>query len=212
MYNVQVGDAGSGYLPKVWYKVWGHAEQDWRGEREQVEGAPLRVYNGPPRLRRPAKLPPVEWVTPDIVTNVQELAAKYCSKEEQEWFGFILRDKRLLNPRYLHWAGLEGEGNLPGRPGHFACRDLAGKVWEVKVRVLDQLPDDLWGVPADRSQRIADEYKLSEAERLRMPRVSFSNTGSAPAHPAWTGCQLQSDQEVVNLFCLHSANQSFLLL
>eukprot|EP00808_Paulinella_micropora_P021712 g55625.t1 len=157
-YQYDVGDEQTGYLPKVRYKEWGHAEPQWRGINDDVNGAPLRPYLRPPLDSRPEPLPRDPWVTEDILKNTMDLARKYCSDEEQKWFAAILRDGHLLNPAYLVWDGEEVEGGLPGRPGHFSCHDLARKLWKVQVRVLGPLPDNLWGVPQDRQEKIDREY------------------------------------------------------
>lgn len=197
----QAGDVASKYLPAVRYKVWGHAEQKWRGEGDSVDGKPLRPYVQPPNpADRPKKLPPVPWVTEEIKKNVRKLAGQYCSAHEREWFEDILQDGHLLNPKWIVWDGEEGEGGMAGRPGHFTVTDATGKPWTVAVRVLGPLPADLWAVPSDREARVASEYLLSEEERLRMPRVNFRNDGTAPPHPAWKGCRLLDASEVQSLF------------
>eukprot|EP00808_Paulinella_micropora_P012308 g39934.t1 len=196
-YQYEAGDVASKYLPGVRYKVWGHAEQKWRGENDSVEGKDLRPYVQPPNpAHRPEKLPPVPWVTEEISKNVRKVAQKYCSAQEREWFEDILKDGHLLNEKWIVWDGEEGAGGLAGRPAHFTCTDAAGKQWQVNVRVLDVLPADLWAVPSDREACISAEYLLSEEERLRMPRVNFRNDGTAPPHPAWRGCRLLDASEV----------------
>eukprot|EP00808_Paulinella_micropora_P019625 g20529.t1 len=196
-YQNEAGDVASKYLPGVRYKVWGHAEQKWRGENDSVEGKDLRPYVQPPNpAHRPEKLPPVPWVTEEISKNVRKVAQKYCSAQEREWFEDILKDGHLLNEKWIFWDGEEGAGGLAGRPAHFTCTDAAGKQWQVNIRVLDVLPADLWAVPSDREARISAEYLLSEEERLRMPRVNFRNDGTAPPHPAWRGCRLLDASEV----------------
>jgi len=143
-YQYEPGTAATGWVPAVKCKTWGHAEKEWRGVEDRVDGEPLRPYAKPPDpLRRPRRLPGVKWATEEIKKNVRLLAAKYCSPVEQKWFEVILRDGHLLNGEYLVWDGPEGEGGLPGRPGHFTCTDLALQEWTVKVRVLGPLPDDL---------------------------------------------------------------------
>eukprot|EP00808_Paulinella_micropora_P004777 g45043.t1 len=200
-YQYEAGDVASKYLPGVRYKVWGHAEQKWRGENDSVEGKDLRPYVQPPNpAHRPEKPTPVPWVTEDISKNVRKVAQKSCSAQEREWFENILKDGHLLNEKWIVWDGEEGAGGLAGRPAHFTCTDAAGKQWQVNVRVLDVLPADLWVVPSDREARISAEYLLSEEERLRMPRVNFRNDGTAPPHPAWRGCRLLDASEVQSLF------------
>eukprot|EP00808_Paulinella_micropora_P026125 g13567.t1 len=196
-YQYEAGDVASKYLPGVRYKVWGHAEQKWRGENDSVEGKDLRPYVQPPNpAHRPEKLPPVPWVT----ERLRKVAQKYCSAQEREWFEDILKDGHLLNEKWIVWDGEEGAGGLAGRPAHFTCTDAADKQWQVNVRVLDVLPADLWAVPSDREARISAEYLLSEEERLRMPRVNFRNDGTAPPHPVWRGCRLLDASEVQSLF------------
>eukprot|EP00808_Paulinella_micropora_P019787 g66201.t1 len=95
-YQYEAGDVASKYLPGVRYKVWGHAEQKWRGENDSVEGKDLRPYVQPPNpAHRPEKLPPVPW--------------------EREWFEDILKDGHLLNEKWIVWDGEEGAGGLAGR-------------------------------------------------------------------------------------------------
>jgi len=141
---------------------------------------------------RPKKLPGVAWVTPKIRKDVAELARKYCTKEKQEWFQEVLDHSELTR---IVWDGEEGEGGLPGRPGHFAMRDKSGTPWEASVRVLGPLPDDVWGVPADRAEAIDDVERLTEEERKRVARTFFVNEGEAPVHPAWQGARLLDENQ-----------------
>eukprot|EP00808_Paulinella_micropora_P029857 g9062.t1 len=55
----------------------------WHGVNDDPDGEDILPYIKEPD--RPAKLPHVNWATPKIVKDVQYLANKYRTKEEQEW-------------------------------------------------------------------------------------------------------------------------------
>jgi len=141
---------------------------------------------------RPKKLANATWVTDKIKKDVRYLAGKYCSREEQEWFDEVLHHSQLTR---IIWDGEEGEGGLPGRPGHFVMKDRTGYEWEAHVRVLGDLPEDVWGVPSDRAEAQENVDKLTEEERLYVARTSFVNEGSAPVHPAWYGARHLNEEE-----------------
>eukprot|EP00808_Paulinella_micropora_P029659 g9854.t1 len=118
-WQYQAGNSENGFLPRVRVKTWGDAQMHWHGVNDDPDGEDILPYIKEPD--RPAKLPHVDWATPKRVKDVQFLANKYCTKEEQEWFKEVLR--------------------FP---------ELTRTVWKAQIRVLDKLPEDLWGVPADR--------------------------------------------------------------
>ena len=210
-WKYMAGNDESRGLPRVRVKTWGDAQKHWHGVDDSADGADILPYIKEPGnlllyilqsysfmhvcvavADRPKKLPNLKWVTPKIAKDVEFLAGKYCSKEEQAWFKEVLQYSELTR---IVWDGEEGDGGLPGRPGHFVMKDKAGYEWEAKVRVLGDLPEDLWALPADRSAAQDDVEMLSEQERLFVPRTSFVNDGAAPTHPAWMGARLLDEEE-----------------
>eukprot|EP00808_Paulinella_micropora_P024990 g49005.t1 len=89
------GNSENGFLPRVRVKTWGDAQIHWHGVNDDPDGEDILPYIKEPVLDRPAKLPHVDWATPKIVKDVQFLANKYCTKEEQEWF------KEVMHPVIL---------------------------------------------------------------------------------------------------------------
>eukprot|EP00808_Paulinella_micropora_P019194 g58835.t1 len=88
-----------------------------------------------------------------------------------------------------NWRG------LPGRPGHFKIKDTKGHIWTAHVRVLDDLPEDLWALPPDRQAAVDASLYLTEEERKSLPRTFFRNDRPPPKHPSWTGVRRQTDAE-----------------
>eukprot|EP00808_Paulinella_micropora_P028622 g14815.t1 len=81
--SLQPGNSENGFLPRVRVKTWGDAQMHWHGVNDDPDGEDILPYIKEPD--RPAKLPHVDWATPKIVKDVQFLANKCCTKEEQEW-------------------------------------------------------------------------------------------------------------------------------
>ena len=52
-------------------------------------------------------------------------------------------------PAFLYCLILFFPG-LPGKPGFLQCPDQFGKEWRATVRVLDELPADMWSLPLTR--------------------------------------------------------------
>eukprot|EP00808_Paulinella_micropora_P002418 g69885.t1 len=175
-------------------KTMGDGQKHWHGEEDNREGNPLVPYIGPPDAAKPAKLPKVPWVTDKIKKDTRYLANEYCSAEEKESIESILDNLGCLDQ--IHWDGQEGEGGLPGRPGHFKIKDTKGHIWTAHVRVLDDLPEDLWALPPDRQAAVDASLYLTEEERKSLPRTfKFRNDRPPPKHPSWTGVRRLTDAE-----------------
>eukprot|EP00808_Paulinella_micropora_P025270 g13433.t1 len=117
-YQYEAGDVASKYLPGVRYKVWGHAEQKWRGENDSIEGKDLRPYVQPPNpAHRPEKLPPVPWVTEEISKNVRKVAQKEARISAEY---LLSEEERLRMPR----VNFRNDGTAPPHPAWRGCRLL----------------------------------------------------------------------------------------
>jgi len=121
------------------------------------------------------------------------LANLVCSEAEKESIEDILLNLGCLNQ--IHWEGPEGADGLPGRPGFFQMTNKKGTVYKAHVRVLDSLPEDIWGLPADRTAAVERCKLLTEEERLSLPRTFFTNDQAPPRHPRWVGCRVLNNEE-----------------
>jgi len=174
---------------KLMYKTFGDANKDWSGEEGIENGVPLQPHLGQFPSSEPALLEDDTWVTPEILKDVEFLASKYCSPEEQTWFREVLTCRRLTQ---LHYIREDPPLHLPGRPAYAECKDLAGKLWRIDLRVMDALPTDFWAVPPSRAAAIEARDFLTPPEGSRLNSVKLSSNKRTQQHPPWYGAQVMS--------------------
>eukprot|EP00808_Paulinella_micropora_P003307 g7376.t1 len=156
----------------------------WMGEHDSPRGNPLRLYIKRPEYRMPVKLPPGVWASPRLKKDIRAIAKKYCSDTERAWIEEMLAANNLTS---LEIDGEYMQGNLPAKPAHMTCKDSKGVEYRAEFRVVDDLPHNLWEVPAERKEKIDNLTYLSEEEGLNLPRTYFCNDKEAPAQPVWVG-------------------------
>ena len=101
--------------------------------------------------------------------------------EEKEQLQRFIRGKGDLACLVSVTGGLDAD-MLPGRPGVISCvRD--GKAWTCPVRLIDELPIDMWGLPASRAAAVASHDHLTEEEAALLCRSIISSASATPAHP-----------------------------
>ena len=136
----------------------------------------------------------MEWVTDDIKKDINEIIRKnYCSEEEAQWLRDIMNNLSFTD---IQVDGVYGEGGLPGYPAHCECKDRNGKVWRADFRVLEELPDDLWGVPEARASHREDRTIITPEEEAMLPFHRISSEQPTVAHPrTYPGARVLSEEE-----------------
>lgn len=184
----------AGGLPVAFYKQMGDANPEWCGEGG-VPGAPgLQMYIRPPVLERPEPVPPVPWVTDKIqqgLTSVFKL--NHMGEEEKKWMKEIMLTGNITR---IVKDGSYGDDNLPGYPAHVECPDKNGHLWKAEVRVLEELPPDLWGIPPNRVALQQARVQLTPEEEARLPFHRIHSLQPTPAHPrSYPGARELTEEE-----------------
>ena len=166
------------------YKDWGDASQHWLGEEGKKEGASLEFLAEVPLAAefRPLMLPLVGKVTGKLQADMAGLCrSPFLNTQEKAQVNQFIESKGDLG-WLVAVTGAMDDDMLPGRPGLVSCvRD--GKAWSCPVRLIHELPVDMWGLPASRVAAVASHKHLTEQESALLCRSAISSAHPTPSHP-----------------------------
>ena len=167
------------------YKDWGDASQYWLGEEGRREGASIEFLQEVPdtSIMRPAMLPLLDCVSGKLQEDMDKLSqgAFFGLAEKQQLKTFI-ETKGDLAALVTVTGPLDAD-MMPGRPGYFSCPGRMGQDWKCPVQLIDQLPDDMWGLPASRATAVASHLHLTEEESALLCRSVISSARPTASHP-----------------------------
>eukprot|EP00808_Paulinella_micropora_P004331 g11213.t1 len=113
--------------------------------------------------------------------------------EEISWMKEIMFTGEITR---IHRDGQYGEGNLPGYPGHVRCKDKKGNEWRADIRVLGDLPDDLWATPPNRVAIQEARVTLTPEEEATLAKHRIFSQQETPSHPAtYPGARVLTEDE-----------------
>eukprot|EP00808_Paulinella_micropora_P032057 g16021.t1 len=188
--------AEEGGMPTAEYKQQGDADPVWQGEGG-VPGAPqLKIYLREPTLDRPEPLPLENWVTQKKKEDLEYIFSRdHMSQEE-----VALMKEYMLTFGFtgIHQDGKYGDDGLPGTPAHIGpISDKRGHRWTAEnIRILDELPEDLWAVPSARFAARQDRDRLTPAEQARLPYHHIFSIKQTPTHPKkYPGARAMTEKE-----------------
>eukprot|EP00808_Paulinella_micropora_P025771 g76701.t1 len=165
----------------------------WKYEASPVEGAGA-VYLREPIISHPPKLEPVKWVTEKQHADLHEIfRSGMMSEEEVSWMKEIMLTGKITR---IHKDGEYGEGNLPGYPAHVACRVKKGKLCRADIRVLEDLPANLWAAPPNRIALQEERTILTPEEEAELAKHRIFSRKPTPSHPAnYPGARTLTEEE-----------------
>jgi len=167
------------------YKDWGDASQHWLGEEGRRDGAALEFLQEVPdaSIMRPEMLPLLDCVSGRLQADMDKFGrgAFFGLPEKQQLKTFIETKGDLA--ALITVTGPMDADMLPGRPGYLSCLGRAGQDWKCPVRLIDQLPGDLWGLPIARATAVASHLHLTEEESKLLCRTIISTARPTASHP-----------------------------
>eukprot|EP00808_Paulinella_micropora_P007551 g4888.t1 len=185
-----------GGMPTAEYKQQGDADPVWQGEGGEPGGPQLAVYLREPTLDRPKPLPLVNWVTEKKKEDLEYIFSRdHMSQEE-----ITLMRKYMLTYEFTGIVddGKYGDDGLPGKPAHIGpIIDRRCYAWTARdIRVLDDLPPDLWAVPPARLAAREDRDRLTLAEQAKLPYSKIYSHKPTPTHPKkYPGARAMTEDE-----------------
>eukprot|EP00808_Paulinella_micropora_P003773 g65024.t1 len=85
---------------------------------------------------------------------------------------------------------------LPGYPAHVACRDKKGNLWRADIRILEDLPADLWAAPPNRIAQQEERTILTPEEEAELAKHRIFSRKPTPSHPAnYPGARTLTEEE-----------------
>jgi len=165
------------------YKQQGDADPVWSGEGGEPDGPPIELYIREPTLARPNPIPPLNWVTEKQKEYLESIfRTGHMSEQEVELMREYMSTFEFTD---IKRDGVYGQDGLPGYPAHIRpVADVRGHAWLAKnIRILDELPPDLWSVPRARFAAREDRDQLTPAESARLPKHRIYSSKPTPRHP-----------------------------
>ena len=137
-----------------WHVYWCAVHPKEEGRRE---GASIEFLQEVPEasIMRPAMLPLLDCVSGKLQEHMDKLTqGAFFGPAEKQQLTTFMETKEDMAALVTVTGPLDAD-MLPGRPGYFSCPGRMGQDWKCPVRLIDQLTDDMWCLPASRATAVA---------------------------------------------------------